>query len=97
MLLSPPCTIPNEAAARMRTQTQRDMRGISRDKAYSVLQKSGLPDRELECIWRLSDVDGDGVLDLNEFTLAMHLTNARVKAGVDLPATIPPELQPKNL
>jgi len=29
-----------------------------------------------------------------EFILAMHLTNARVKAGITLPATLPPELLP---
>ena len=74
--------------------TTRTAKGVSQEKAFSVLQKSGLGVPELRQVWALSDVDGDGMLDLNEFILAMHLTNARVKAGITLPATLPPELLP---
>ena len=76
--------------------TQRDAAGVGRDKAFSVLKKSGLPEAELGRIWALSDVGGDGLLDLDEFILAMHLTNARVKAGVGLPDVLPPELRPSG-
>ena len=75
--------------------TQREARGVSRDKAFSVLLKSGLAQAEIDHIWTLSDVDADGLLSLEEFVLAMHLTNARVKAGLRLPSTLPPHLLPK--
>ena len=74
--------------------TQRELAGVSRDKCYSVLVKSGLPEAELQHIWRLSDVDADGMLNREEFILAMHLTNARVKAGIALPEALSPELRP---
>ena len=74
--------------------TQRASKGVSQEKAYSVLMKSGLPRPELDAIWALADVDGDGLLDADEFILAMHLTNARVKMKVPLPAALPAELVP---
>lgn len=40
-----------------------------------MLTKSGLGEAELTQIWKLSDCDGDGALDLEEFVLAMHLTS----------------------
>ena len=42
----------------------------------------------------LSDVDADGFLSKDEFVLAMHLTNARVKGGLPLPDVLPDELRP---
>ena len=74
--------------------TQREQPGVSREKGFSVLQKSGLPTEVLEQIWALSDLDGDGALDLSEFVLAMHLTNAKVKMQVELPERLPAELIP---
>ena len=43
--------------------TQRELAGVSKDKGFSVLQKSGLPDSELQHIWRLADADADGMLN----------------------------------
>ena len=74
--------------------TSRELKGPSREKGFSVLRKSGLPDDVLEKIWTLADVDGDGVLDPEEFILAMHLTNAKVKLKIALPDTLPPTLVP---
>ena len=39
-------------------------------------------------VWRLSDVDGDGMLDSDEFALAMHLINVKLE-GYDLPDELP--------
>ena len=69
--------------------TQRDVAGVTQDKGFSVLRKSGLPNDVLEQIWSLADIDGDGVLDPEEFILAMHLTNAKVKMRMPLPAKLP--------
>ena len=44
--------------------TTRTAKGVSQEKAFSVLQKSGLGVPELRQVWALSDVDGDGMLDL---------------------------------
>ncbi len=67
---------------------------IGKEKCFSVLRKSGLDGPTLSLIWRLSDVDADGFLSKDEFVLAMHLTNARVKGGLPLPDVLPDELRP---
>ena len=43
-----------------------------------ILQKSGLHVGLLGQIWELSDVDRDGHLDMEEFSLAMFLLNKLV-------------------
>ena len=40
--------------------------------------KSKLPNNVLGKIWKLSDVDKDGMLDADEFCLAMHLMNIKL-------------------
>ena len=40
--------------------------------------KSKLPNNVLGKIWKLSDVDKDGLLDADEFALAMHLINIKL-------------------
>ena len=46
-------------------------------------------------IWKLSDVDQDGMLDSDEFALAMHLINIKME-GHDLPSTLPEHLIPPS-
>ena len=40
--------------------------------------KSKLPNNVLGKIWKLADVDKDGMLDADEFALAMHLMNIKL-------------------
>ena len=40
--------------------------------------KSKLPNNVLGKIWKMADVDKDGLLDADEFALAMHLINIKV-------------------
>lgn len=48
------------------------------------------------CVIRdLSDVDKDGRLSLNEFVIAMQLTE-KAKQGIPVPHTLPAELSPTN-
>lgn len=57
--------------------------------------KSHLPNTELALIWRLSDVDGDGYLDLEQWALANHLVKVRTD-GHQLPHTLPAHLIPPS-
>uniref|UniRef100_A0A1I7XIM0 EF-hand domain-containing protein n=1 Tax=Heterorhabditis bacteriophora TaxID=37862 RepID=A0A1I7XIM0_HETBA len=45
-------------------------------------------------IWSLSDVNEDGWLDINEFSIAMHLIVLRVKGEVPIPCNLPPHIRP---
>lgn len=57
--------------------------------------KSKLPNSMLSKIWKLSDVDRDGMLDADEFALAMHLINVKLD-GNDLPSDLPEHLIPPS-
>ncbi|XP_059418982.1 epidermal growth factor receptor substrate 15-like 1 isoform X7 [Carassius carassius] len=62
-------------------------------EAAQFLKKSGLSDSTLGQIWDLSDIDKDGHLDKDEFSVAMHLVYAaREKESV--PSTLPTALIP---
>lgn len=59
------------------------------------MMKSKLPNSVLGKIWRLADVDQDGLLDEDEFALAMYLIDLRLD-GHDLPSTLPEHLVPPS-
>lgn len=63
--------------------------------AKQEMMKSKLPNNVLGRIWKLSDVDQDGMLDSDEFALAMHLINIKME-GHDLPSTLPEHLIPPS-
>lgn len=58
-----------------------------------VMVKSKLPNSVLAKIWRLADVDEDGLLDRDEFALGMYLIDLRLE-GHDLPTRLPRHLVP---
>lgn len=60
-----------------------------------VLMQSGLPTDQLAHIWRLADFDNDGYMDLDEFSIAMHLIKA-VQNGAQLPEKLPATLLPNR-
>ncbi|XP_038105237.1 EH domain-containing protein 3 isoform X1 [Culex quinquefasciatus] len=68
---------------------------ISGAAAKSELIKSKLPNNVLSKIWKLSDYDQDGFLDVEEFALAMHLINVKMD-GNELPITLPAHLVPPS-
>jgi hypothetical protein len=47
-------------------------------------------------IWKLSDVSVDGMLDKQEFCLAMYLVDLVVNKGQELPASLPDFLHPSK-
>ncbi|KAI8881947.1 hypothetical protein K501DRAFT_324204 [Backusella circina FSU 941] len=61
-----------------------------------VLVESGLPNDLLAHIWRLSDYDNDGYMDIDEFSIAMHLIKAVKLNMLPLPEKLPPTLMPNR-
>lgn len=68
---------------------------ITGSVAKKEMVKSRLPNPVLAKIWRLADVDQDGMLDAEEFALSMHLINIKLD-GFDLPDDLPSHLVPPS-
>uniref|UniRef100_A0A6Q2X7Q7 Epidermal growth factor receptor pathway substrate 15 like 1 n=1 Tax=Esox lucius TaxID=8010 RepID=A0A6Q2X7Q7_ESOLU len=68
---------------------------LSGDKVKPVLINSKLPMDVLGKIWDLSDVDKDGHLDREEFSVAMHLVY-RAMENEPVPPTLPSSLVPPS-
>lgn len=68
---------------------------ITGASAKAEMVKSKLPNSVLGKIWKLSDVDKDGMLDSDEFALAMHLIKIKLD-GHDLPVDLPAHLVPPS-
>jgi len=64
-------------------------------QARQVLMESRLPNSVLSKVWSLADSDRDGMLDEEEFCLAMYLIEYKL-AGNDLPCILPPHLKPPS-
>ncbi|VDN55985.1 unnamed protein product [Dracunculus medinensis] len=63
--------------------------------AKEHMVKSKLPNAVLGKIWRLSDVDRDGMLDADEFALVNYLINLKLE-GHELPNELPKHLIPPS-
>ncbi|XP_074917510.1 EH domain-containing protein 2-like, partial [Chelonoidis abingdonii] len=68
---------------------------LSGTKAKSWMVATKLPNSVLGKIWKLSDVDRDGMLDAEEFALASHLIEVKLE-GHGLPADLPRHLVPPS-
>ncbi|XP_037293031.1 ralBP1-associated Eps domain-containing protein 1 [Manduca sexta] len=67
---------------------------LSGQTARLFFEKSRLPVPDLRKIWQLSDITKDGMLTLEEFSIAMHLIVLR-RNNIPVPDTLPPPLVPK--
>ncbi|XP_045103341.1 intersectin-1-like isoform X15 [Portunus trituberculatus] len=65
---------------------------ITGEQAKGFFLQSRLPPPVLGIIWALSDVDGDGKMDLHEFSIACKLINLKLR-GFTLPSTLPASLK----
>ncbi|XP_060108678.1 EH domain-containing protein 1 isoform X1 [Heteronotia binoei] len=68
---------------------------ITGASAKKEMVKSKLPNTVLGKIWKLADVDRDGLLDDEEFALANHLIKVKLE-GHELPAELPTHLVPPS-
>ncbi|XP_041850449.1 EH domain-containing protein 2-like [Melanotaenia boesemani] len=68
---------------------------LSGTKVREWMTTTLLPSSVLAHIWRLSDVDGDGMLDNEEFALAVHLIEGKLE-GYWLPRELPSHLVPPS-
>ncbi|MEE6476970.1 hypothetical protein FKM82_011305 [Ascaphus truei] len=62
---------------------------ITGDQARSFFLQSGLPPSVLAEIWSLSDLNKDGKMDQQEFSIAMKFIKLRLQ-GQSLPLVLPP-------
>ncbi|KAJ2697868.1 actin organization and endocytosis protein [Coemansia sp. IMI 203386] len=71
-------------------------RGVLKgEQAREVFAQSGLAQTELAKVWSLADINNQGELNLDEFSVAMHLIFRRL-AGAPIPDVLPAELVPRS-
>ena len=73
---------------------------IGGDEAVPFLRQSGLPEGALATIWDLSDINSDGCLNRDEFSVAMFLIRqqrSQRDPSQPPPPTLPPNLIPPNM
>ncbi|XP_036361523.1 EH domain-containing protein 3 isoform X2 [Octopus sinensis] len=68
---------------------------ITGSNAKKEMVKSKLPNSVLGKVWKLADVDKDGMLDADEWALANHLMKIKLQ-GHDLPSDLPEHLIPPS-
>ena len=68
---------------------------VTGSNAKRELVKSKLPNTVLGRIWKLADLDKDGMLDSDEFAVAMHLINIKLD-GNELPVELPIHVVPPS-
>ncbi|KAI8341448.1 P-loop containing nucleoside triphosphate hydrolase protein [Chlamydoabsidia padenii] len=68
---------------------------VSGASVKPILMESGLSNDDLAKVWRLSDWDADGYMDLDQFAVAMHLIKA-AHQGAPLPEKLPHSLMPSR-
>ncbi|XP_028409524.1 intersectin-1-like isoform X2 [Dendronephthya gigantea] len=65
---------------------------ITGEQAKKFFLSSNLPPATLGQIWNLSDLDKDGQMTQQEFSIAMHLIQCKLK-GINLPTSLPLSLK----
>ncbi|CAG8652866.1 4159_t:CDS:2 [Dentiscutata erythropus] len=68
---------------------------VNGDSVKPVLIDTGLEKAVLAKVWKLADWDEDGYMDIDQFSVALHLCKA-VMSGGELPDELPPTLKPSS-
>ncbi|KAJ1978089.1 actin organization and endocytosis protein [Dimargaris xerosporica] len=68
---------------------------LAGNQARELFVQSGLPQRDLMKVWSLADFQNHGKLNLDEFSVAMHLIFKKLH-GVPIPDQLPDTLVPKS-
>lgn len=68
---------------------------LPRAEVRKELLKTGLPNHVLGEIYSLADIDEDGLLDKDEYALALYIVRLK-KEGFDLPSELPKHLVPPS-
>lgn len=69
---------------------------LSTQLARDVLVNTGLEKDQLRQIWNLSDIDRDGLFDLDEYVVAMFLCDAVLQKGRPVPSELPSSVVPPS-
>ncbi|EMR08858.1 hypothetical protein PNEG_02644 [Pneumocystis murina B123] len=64
---------------------------INGQTAVEIFSQSGLSKKDLELIWNLADSDNSGKLNIDEFSIALHLIYRKLN-GYEIPLELPQEL-----
>ena len=83
-----------EAMSLFQTLKVREDGKLDGNRVKNEMLKSSLPKHVLQRIWKLSDVDGDSMLTLEEYKVVRFLIR-RMLAGNDLPTSLPSQFFPK--
>ena len=68
---------------------------LSPAQVKALLMPTGLPKESLRAVWELSDLDKDGVLDADEFAVAMYLCR-QAQNGEAVPKVLPDNVVPPS-
>jgi len=68
---------------------------LSPAQVKALLMPTGLPKESLRAVWELSDLDKDGVLDADEFAVAMYLCR-QAQNGEAVPKVLPDNAVPPS-
>ena len=67
---------------------------VTGQEAVALFSQSGLDRDGLRTVWTLADVDKDNKLNIEEFTIAMHLIVCATKRNIPVPTELPPAVDP---
>lgn len=70
---------------------------IAGDLAVDFFSRARLPEDTLAQIWDLADINMDGQLNRDEFSVAMYLVRQQLSRVGPLPETLPPNLVPPSM
>ena len=79
----------------MHTHTHVQLYLYTGQAAREEMTRSKLPNSVLRRIWNLADIDQDGMLDRDEFAVAMFLIDHKI-GGNDIPETLPDRVIPPS-